>query len=157
MLSVSDYREVEEPLKCINTPCLHIVKQGALILEGTYSVYLGEHACGKVQILKKGLYYRFYCRCSITSDLIYRLRVLCTHSEMNLGVLTPMDDGFILRSQIPVKRFSEKPVRFVLVPVHGMQSGFFAPIIPEEPFSYMERLKDAYLIRKDSDLGAWIK
>ena len=68
-----------------------------------------------------------------------------------------MEDGFGIKTQIPVKRFSLDVVRFIVVPVHGMGKGIYAPIKPEEPFGYIERLKDAYLIKKDNVYGIWIK
>lgn len=36
-------------------------------------------------------------------------------------------------------------------------AGRFIPIKPEEPFAYIERLKDAYLVRQDGQVGIIIK
>ena len=126
-------------------------------MEGTYGVYLGESLCGKVQVQKQGLYYRFFCRCQVKGDMVCKLRIRFQDSEENLGVLTPAADGFGLCTRIAVKHFSQKPLRFLLTPVHGIAEGTFVPIVPEEPFAYIERLKDAYLSKKDGLVGVCLK
>lgn len=125
-------------------------------MEGTYAVYFGESKCGKVQILRQGLYYNIFCRCTLGKDLVCRLRVQFQNTDRNLGVLIPAEDGFGLRTRVPVKYFQDKPIRFLLVPVHTVKNGTFAPICPEEPFSYIEKLKESYLARKDGNLGIWL-
>ena len=125
-------------------------------MEGTYGVYVGETMCGKVQVQKEGLYYRFFCRCKPAGEQVCKLRVQFPNSEVNLGVLIPEGDGFGLSTRIPAKRFQGIPVRFVLTPVHDIPEGKFIPITPEEPFAYIERLKEAYLIKKGPNLGVWI-
>ena len=46
---------------------------------------------------------------------------------------------------------------FQVVPNRVVIPGQFVPIYPEEPFSYLARLKDAYLARVDGQVGAMIK
>ena len=125
-------------------------------MEGTYAVYFGDSVCGKVQILRQGLYYRIFCRCMLGKDIVCRLRVQFQNTDRNLGVLTPVADGFGLCTKVPAKHFPDIPVRFLLIPVHTITNGTFTPIIPEEPFSYIEKLKEAYLIKKDGQTGSWI-
>ena len=49
-------------------------------------------------------------------------------------------------------------MEFRLVPKLGDHTGErFVPIYPEEPFSYISRLKDAYLARQGEQLGAVIR
>lgn len=122
-------------------------------MEGNYGVYLGEKLCGKVQVLRQGLYYRFICRCQLSGDVVCRLKVCCGGDEENLGVLIPMDGGFGLNTQVPVKRFSGKPVRFRIAARQEESSGTFVPIYPEEPFAYIERLKDAFLRIQNGQVG----
>ena len=122
-------------------------------MEGNYGVYLGEKLCGKVQVLRQGLYYRFICRCQLSGDVVCRLKVCSGDGEENLGVLIPMDGGFGLNTQVPAKRFSGQPVRFRIVARQESPKGTFVPIYPEEPFAYIERLKDAFLQIQNGQVG----
>lgn len=131
--------------------------KGALHLEGNYSVYFGNQPAGKVQVLRQGLYYRFICRCRLSGDVVCRLHVLCGNARESLGVVVPMDGGFGLDTKLPIKRLGEGTLEFLLIPKHEVQAGRFVPIYPEEPFSYIARLKDAYLARKDGQAGVMIK
>ncbi len=125
-------------------------------MEGIYGVYLGESLCGKVQVQKQGLYYQFFCRCRINNDWICRLRVYFENGGENIGVLTPVDDGFGLCCKLPTKRFPDMPVRFSLIPVSGNRNEKLVSICPEEPFAYIEKLKDAFLARKDREFAVRI-
>lgn len=126
-------------------------------MEGNYGVYFGNQLSGKVQVLRQGLYYRFICRCKLTGNIVCRLSVTCGQNRESLGVVVPMGDGFGLDTKLPVKRFGEGNMEFFLVPKHEMSAGHFAAIYPEEPFSYIARLKDAYLVRKNGQYGILVK
>lgn len=126
-------------------------------MEGNYGVYFGGKLAGKVQVLRQGLYYRFLCRCQITGDVVCRLRVSCGDRQENLGVVVPMDGGFGLDTKLAVKRLGEGEMTFTLLPKHEVLTGKFVPIYPEEPFAYIQKLKDAYLARKDGQVGAVIR
>lgn len=125
-------------------------------MEGNYGVYLANRLCGKVQVQRQGLYYRFVCRCSLSGNVVCRLKICFFDREQNIGVLIPMDDGFGLTTKIPVKRFSGKPVRFCVAPEQIREALTFVPIYPEEPFAYLERLKNAFLDVKNGQPGAMI-
>lgn len=122
-------------------------------MEGNYGVYFGNQLAGKVQVLRQGLYYRFICRCQLSGDVICRLQVTCGEKRESLGVVVPMDGGFGLDTKLPVKRLGEGEMGFVLRPKHEMAAGKFVPIYPEEPFAYIERLKKAFLTRRDGQVG----
>lgn len=126
-------------------------------MEETYGVYLGKDQMGKVQVGRQGLYYRFCCRCQLSGDVVCRLHVACGDKRESLGVVVPMDDGFGLDTKIPVKRLGEGKMEFLLIPKYETAGGTFVPVFPEEPFSYIERLKDAYLARKDGQVGVMLK
>lgn len=85
--------------------------------------------------------------------MVYRLEVRCGEKQENLGVVVPVEDGFGLDTRLPVKRLGEGEMTFTLIPKHEPSRGQFVPIYPEEPFGYITRLKDAYLVRKDGVLG----
>ena len=126
-------------------------------MEGTYGVYLGKQLSGKVQVIRQGLYYRFYCRCQISGNVICRLMVTCADKQENLGVVVPVDGGFGLETKIPCKRLGEGQLQFTLMPKHSHSDGRFVPISPEEPFAYISRLKQAYLLRQGGQVGVMIK
>lgn len=126
-------------------------------MEGNYGVYFGNDQVGKVQVLRQGLYYRFHCRCRLTGAVVCRLEVRCGQGRENLGVLVPMDGGFGLDTRIPVKRLTGDEPQFTVVPRHDKAQGFFAPICPQEPFSYIENLKDGYLAKKNGQIGMMLE
>jgi len=126
-------------------------------LEGNYGVYFGNQPAGKVQVLRQGLYYRFICRCKLTGDVMCRLCVSCDGRRESLGVVIPMDGGFGLDTKLPAKRLGEGKPEFTLIPKHDLPKGRFVPIYPEEPFAYIERLKESYLARKDGQVGVLLR
>ena len=69
----------------------------------------------------------------------------------------PVNDGFGLNTKLPAKRFGNGNVEFLLVPKYEKENGIFVPIYPEEPFAYISRLKEAYLVRKAGQTGLLIK
>lgn len=122
-------------------------------MEGNYGVYFGKQLAGKVQVQRQGLYYRFVCRCQLSGEIVCRLSVTCGSSRENLGVVIPMDGGFGLDTKLPVKRLGTGEMEFRLLPKHEAATETFVPIYPEEPFAYISRLKDAYLVRKNGQAG----
>lgn len=124
---------------------------------GDYEVLFGNQPAGKVQVVRQGLYYRFVCRCKLSGDVVCRLCVSCGGQQENLGVVVPTGEGFGLDTRLPVKRFREGTPAFSLIPKHAMASGRFVPIVPEEPFAYIERLKTSFLVKKYGQLGIIIE
>ena len=108
---------------------------------------------GKAQVLRQGLYYAFRCRCRLPEGEVFRLCVTCGERKENLGVVIPMDGGFGLDTKIPVKRLGEGSMEFRLLSKRTSSEGVFVPICPEEPFQYISRLKESFLIRKNGQLG----
>ncbi len=126
-------------------------------MEENYGVYFGKQLAGKVQVQRQGLYYRFICRCRLSGDVVCRLRVTCGDRRESLGVVVPMDGGFGLDTRLPVKRLGEGEMTFTLVPKHEVPEGTFVPIYPEEPFAYIERLKEGFLAKKGEQVGVVLK
>lgn len=126
-------------------------------MEQDYEVSFGGKPVGRVQVSRQGLYYRFCCRCRVSGDVVCRLYAQCGDNKENLGVVVPMGDGFGLDTKIPVKRLGEGTMEFRLVPKSEKNpEGKFVPIYPEEPFSYIERLQDAFLAVQNGQTGAVI-
>lgn len=119
-----------------------------------YGVFFGEKAVGKAQVDKQGLYYHVTCRCDLSGEVMHRLEVSCAEKRFNLGILVPMEQGFGLDTRFPVSRVGEGELRFRLLPRHDALGGRrFVPIKPEEPFRYLERLKDAFLEIQEGKKG----
>ena len=117
-----------------------------------YGVYLGNQLVGKVQVIRQGLYYRFICRCRLTGDVMCRLYVVCDGNKESLGLVVPMEDGFGLDTRIPVKRVGQGEMEFTLLPKHDTPDKF-VPIYPEEPFAYIENLKNSFLTIQGGQMG----
>ena len=108
---------------------------------------------GEAEVRREGLYYRIRCICCLQEEAVCRVRV----GDVNLGVLLPDGNTFKLDTKLPMKRFENQKEKFEIQPNRPVLAGRFVPIKPEEPFAYIERLKDAYLTRQDGQLGAAIK
>ena len=126
-------------------------------MEGTYPVFFGQAQVGKVQVRKQGLYYKFFCRCQLTGDVVCRLTVQSGGVRENLGVVVPLEEGFGLETRIPSKRLTAGEPEFRLVPKHEISMGTFVPISPEEPFAYIRELKNAYFERRYGQAGVVIR
>ena len=125
-------------------------------MEGKYAVTFGQTEVGIVQMKREGLYWRFWCRCQLSGDVVCRLVVQCGNSRESLGVVVPEGDGFRLDTRLPVKKLEPGEPRFTLVPRHETGEGHFVPLHPEEPFAYIARLKDAYFVRRYGQAGMMI-
>lgn len=122
-------------------------------MEQQYAVSLKGQMIGKVCVMRKGLYYHFRCRCNLPPDNIYRLNVVCGAIRESLGVLVPSGDEFVLNTKLPVKQLGTGKLVFSAVPKQEHSTGIFIPIRAEEPFRYISRLKQSFLILKDGVPG----
>ena len=120
---------------------------------GTFEIRKGSSPIGKVTVERQGLYYRITCRCSLTGEVMHHLVVTSGEKREDLGTLVPFDGAFGLEKRIPVKRLGEGEPEFHLLPKHSSPDGKFVPVYPEEPFSYMSRLKNAYLEARNGQVG----
>ena len=126
-------------------------------MEGNYEVRFGNRVVGSVCVQRQGLYFRFRCHCILSGDVICRLRVQCGETLQDLGILVPVEDGFGLDTKLPAKKLGSGCPEFTLVPKQQKVSSLFAPVYPEEPFAYIEKIKQGFLIRKGSITGICIK
>ena len=79
-----------------------------------------------------------------------------TQGELTPFSLVPMDGGFCLDKRIPVKRLGEGIPSFRLLVSGEEKKMHFVPICPEEPFGYIARLKESYLVQKNGQAGIMI-
>lgn len=129
---------------------------GGDLLEKFYSVTKNGKACGKVSVRKQGLYYRFHCRCAVDREDIYRLILSWDGFQESLGILVPDEGSFVLTCSLPVRRVGEGDWRFHIAAKQETTSGCFVPICPEEPFGYISRLKESFLVCQDGQPGILI-
>lgn len=122
-------------------------------MEHQYSVAMGGNHCGKVTVSRQGLYYRIQCRCLLPSEDIWRLQVACGTRRENLGVLVPMEDRFGLDTKMPVKQLGEGDLVFTVISKRQPVQGRFVPILDEEPFAYISRLKASFLEIRQGQAG----
>ena len=125
-------------------------------MDQNYTVTVCGKQAGKVVVQRQGLYYHVHCRCCLTGDNMYRLVVTCGTIRESLGILVPEGGSFVLDTRLPVKRIGEGKLVFTLIPKHEISSGSFVPIHPEEPFAYIARLKESFLILRDGQPGILI-
>lgn len=125
-------------------------------MEGEYDVYFGRQAVGTLQVRRQGLYYRVRCRCSLPGDAVCRLIFRTGEREESLGVPVPEGGVYVLEKMVPIKRFGEERPEFFLTSGRETRRGIFVPLCPEEPFRYIERLKDAYLEERNGRTGVVI-
>ncbi len=126
-------------------------------MEGNYPIYRDGRIVGQAAVSREGLYWHFRCQCRRSWDVVSRLYVTWDGGEECLGIPVPEGEVFRLDTRLPQKRMGQGKLRFA-VRADGVQAdGNFVPIKPEEPFAYIARLKDAYLARKDGQVGAMIK
>lgn len=114
-------------------------------MEGTYGIWLGKEQVGKAFVERKGLYYEFFCRCHISSEVICRVSLSCGSSHENLGILMPCAEEYTLKKKIPVKQLGVGEPRFWITPKQTQMNEVLVDVYPEEPFRYLSKLQNAYL------------
>lgn len=122
-------------------------------MEGYYDVLFGDKPVGRVQVTKQGLYYRFSCRCRMAGEVVSRLTVCWQDKQESLGVLVPVDNGFGLDTKVAAKKCGMGKPEFRIYPHKSELREKFIPISPEEPFAYIQRLKDAFFERRYGQPG----
>ena len=120
-------------------------------------ISLGGQAIGRAKVSREGLYWRFRCRCSLSGEVVCRLRVRCGDKAENLGIPVPQNGAFELNTRIPVKKLGSGRMEMEAVPKHDKMEGLFVPLRAEEPFQYLRRLEDAFLQVRDGQVGIILK
>ncbi len=121
-----------------------------------YLLTMGNRDVGKVQVISEGLYVRIVCHAELYGSVMYRLVAVCDGRRESIGILAPQNGGYGLDRKIPAKRMKTENLEFILIPSHERADGRFIPLHPEEPFEYLDRLKDAYMERQKDQVGVVI-
>ncbi len=122
-------------------------------MEGSYAIEQGGQKIGQAEVTRQGLYYQFDCKCRLSGEVICRLAAVCGEKTENLGIPVPENGHFVLRKKIPVSKLEGGELKIRVVPKRPESRGQFVPIRAEEPFTYLSRLKNAYLERRGQVLG----
>ena len=122
-----------------------------------YTVSVGNKQVGRVRMLREGLYYKIECRAELTGSISYRLTAVTDGARENIGILCPDGSGWSLTRKVPCKRLNPDNLKFLLLPSHEPMEGKFVALSPEEPFAYLEQLKDLYLKKQQDRMGVIVK
>ena len=142
----------------------HTVLHGGILMVDSYDVTLHGNRVGKVQLSKQGLYYQLRCTCSAVDTDIYRLLGRCGQTQSRFGVLIPEGNRLTLETKIPVKKLNTDDLEFWLerTSAHARElpekkSGFqYIPIYPDEPYTYLSKLKNSYFEIRNGKAGILI-
>ena len=125
-------------------------------MEEEYTLMLGEKQIGSVRLYREGLYCRIVCRCTLKGTAMQRLQVRSASGSMDLGTLVPVEGGFGLDMRLSARRLGTGELRFFVGGQENKEKERFAPICPEEPFSYIERLKTSFLSIQNGEKGIFV-
>lgn len=118
-----------------------------------YDLIMADEKIGCVTVRKDGLYLQISCRCDLSGEVMFQLNLDSNKGRACLGTLVPMDGRFGLETSVAGKRVGEGDLKFSLQPKHEVMDKHFIPIHPEEPFSYLSRLEQAYLCCRHGQIG----
>lgn len=121
-------------------------------MENSYDIYMGSEIVGSASFIKEGLYWKIHCRCRLSGDVAHRVLVKAGE-EIDLGILAPEGEEFCLTKRIAMKRLADAEPEFRIKPRTPKTERSFHPITPDEPFSYIEKLKDSYLEERNGEVG----
>ena len=122
-----------------------------------YQVFQDEQAVGTVEASREGLYILFSCRCQPVHREMIRLWMSCGEKETDLGLCVPMEGGFGTEKKIPARQCGTGIPEFILRHKDDTRRGRFIPLSPEEPFQYIHRLENAFLDKKNGQIGIRIQ
>lgn len=115
---------------------------------GIYDIHIGNDVIGQVKVSREGLYYRFHAVCQLKSGSIFQLEGQWGEKTCRIGILIPEGNQFCLNTKIPAKQFpTSKPI-FCAVPRHAW-GNHEIPVYPDEPFLYLSKIKNAYMIKRN--------
>ncbi len=142
-------------------------------VQETYPICLEGRTVGQAEMVREGLYCRFRCRCRLPGGQIHRVFLEWDEAEEPLGVLAPSGGEFCLDTRIPAKRLGRGTPRFRVGPKQEQKPeheheqkqkqeqeqkpGEFVPLVPDQPFSELYRLKNARFVQIDGKPGIFFE
>lgn len=110
-----------------------------------FEITYNDVPVGTAAIEKTGLYWKIQCLCNIKSEAFFMVYATGREKSLCLGMLAPEKGKLALRRSIACKQLPLDIIRFHVAPKRPKEKIHFAPIYPEEPFSYLQRLKNSRL------------
>lgn len=110
-----------------------------------YDIMLGGQPVGKAQLTREGGLWCIRCKCRLSGEVPYQVRMVCGDEQRCLGLLVPESGSFVLTARIPAKLIGDQQPCFVAEPRRPQLQGKFVPICAEEPFAYLSRLEHAFM------------
>ncbi len=121
-------------------------------MENCFDITMGNEPVGKATLIKEGLYWKIHCRCQLSGEVVHQV-ILQAAEEIDLGILVREGGDYCLTKRIAIKRLGDVTPQFTAKPRTPKTERSFHPIVPEEPFSYIEKLKEAFLEEKNGEIG----
>ena len=118
-----------------------------------YEVMLGGQSIGKAELHKEGGMWCIRCKCRLSGELPYQVRMICGDTQRCLGLLVPENGAFVLTARIPAKLLADAQPRFIAEPRRPNLRGNFVPIRADEPFAYLSSLEHAFMAIRDGKQG----
>lgn len=125
-------------------------------MEGNYPILLGGKEAGYARIKKEGLYWKIFCCCKLSGDVLYRVVVKTSNNQESLGILVPDNGCFVLSARISMKRLAPGEPRFLALPKHTKIAERFVSVYPDEPFAYLDRIKKSRFGLQNQKRGVYI-
>jgi len=126
-------------------------------MDGLYDIFRGGEKIGKAEVRREGLYCRFRCVCDLSGEVNYRLPATWGEKQIKLGIPVPCGDAFRLDTRVAVSKLGQGTPSFLAVPRHPEKTGMWVKVSPDEPFTYLHRLKNAVPEIRDGKMGILIK
>ncbi len=126
---------------------VHKLREGAINLCGEYDVLYNSQKIGSANISENGLYYRIQASCCIAENEMSRMKILCGNEFLDLGLLIPEGDSFVLRKDLPRKHLTGGSIKFVVYSNADRITKFHA----NTPVSYLHLLEDSKLVIRSDE------
>ena len=115
---------------------------------GEYPIFFAGEEKGIAVVTRQGMFWYIRCSCQCCEELGCSVIVSWTEDQcVDLGRCFREEDRWCLSTRIRRNAVPEgKPV-FRMMIKNAKSAERLVPIQPEEPFAYLSRLKNAYLVR----------
>ena len=109
-----------------------------------FPILFENQTVGEVQVILKGLYYQFLCKCSLPDKDIYRIVLFDGTKEQNLGICVPDGQVFGLTKKLPKKNVNGEQWQFRL---HSkeLDDSHKVSVTEDTPFPMLDQIENASL------------
>lgn len=101
---------------------------------------------GEIAICTFGLYYDIFCQCKLPEKKLFRLYARSDGVEIDLGILIPEQDEYVVRTKVPVKKLICTDINFYVGSVNTARNMDLI-VKPEETFVQLHNLEKLCLVR----------